>query len=537
VHNAAVRFSALGIALFVAIVSSPPTPAHADSRTFHIGLVEQPNSLDPLHASQFYENYLCEGIFSALVVIDDRGEPSPDLAEVVPTKANGGISADGKTITYHLRPGVRWQDGVPLTSHDVAYTYARMEDPKSNFISTALYTAIAKIETPDDRTVVMRLKEPWADATTQLFVNGQNGSILPQHVLEKIGDLNQSSFESAPVGSGPYMLDRWERGNRIVLRANPVYFRGKPHIDRIDIDFVPDQSTLGIRMRTGELDFSPQLTPVIARQLGNVARLRQAIVPQYTALQFEFNTKAAPFDDVRVRQALVLAVDRKRLAQTAYHGLAIPADDLVPPQSAFYRSDPQVPLGGDPARAAELLDAAGWRRGPGGLRAKSGATLSVALVYPTGYAAITACVVQVQAAWRALGIDATLRTIQSPLLYSPTGILASGDFGVSLTTFGYATSPDRAQNITTSGLPPRGFNYPRVSDPEIDALTESARRTYEFSRRKAIYAKISAIVRGRALLVPVLWIENEYAYDKQLTGLRPEPVNFDFWNVYSWQFP
>ncbi len=514
----------------------PGGDARADSRTLHIGLVEQPNSLDPLHASQFYENYLCEGIYSGLVVIDDRGEPSPDLAEIVPTKANGGISPDGKTITYHIRPGVRWQDGVALTSHDVAYTYARMEDPKSNFISTSLYTAIASIATPDDRTVVMHLKVPWADATTQLFVNGQNGSILPKHVLEKIADLNRSSFESAPVGSGPYALDRWERGNRIVLRANPSYFRGKPHIERIDIDFVPDQTTLGIRMRTGELDFSPQLTPVIARQLGDVSRLRQTIVPQYTALQFEFNTKAEPFDDVRVRQAFVAAIDRRRLAKTAYHDLAAVADDLVPPQSPFHRTDPHVALGGDVARAAVLLDDAGWRRNANGMREKGGMPLAVALAFPTGYASVSAAAVQVQATWGSLGIDATLRPIQSAMLYSPTGILASGDFGVSLITFGYATSPDRAQNITTAGLPPSGFNYPRFSDPEVDALTESARRTYDVARRKAIYAEISSIVRGRAVLVPVLWIENEYAYDKHLTGLRPEPVNSDFWNVSSWQF-
>jgi ABC-type transport system substrate-binding protein len=170
------------------------------------------------------------------------------------------------------------------------------------------------------------------------------------------------------------------------------------------------------------------------------------------------------------------------------------------------------------------------------MRKKANVPLAVALVVPAGYPEVTEAAVLIQATWRALGIDATLRPIQSPLLYSPTGILASGDFGIALITFGYATSPDRAQNITTAGLPPSGFNYSRVSDPQLDALTESARRTYDFARRKAIYAKISSIVRRRAFLVPIDWVENEYAYDKRLTGLRPEPVNSDFWNVSSWQF-
>jgi peptide/nickel transport system substrate-binding protein len=382
----------------------------------------------------------------------------------------------------------------------------------------------------------MHLRSPWADATNQLFVNGQNGSILPQHILKNVGDLTTSAFESAPVGSGPYALERWERGNRIVLRANPSYFRGKPAIDRIDIDFVPDKTTLGIRVRTGELDFSPQLPPVIARQMDAVPRLKTAIVPEYTALQLEFNTKAAPFDDVRLRQALTIAVDRKRLARTAYHDLALPADDLVPPQSPFHHTDPGVALSGDLKRAAALLDAAGWRRGTDGMRRRGSAPLSAALVIPSGYPEITAAAVQVQATWQALGIEATLRPVESALLNAPDGVLARGDFGVSLTTFGYATSPDRSQNITTAGLPPSGFNYSRTSDREVDALTESARQTFDVPRRKAIYAKISAIVRGRAILVPLVWAEIEYAYDEHLHGLRPEPINSDFWNVYAWRF-
>ena len=130
----------------------------ADERILHVGLVQQPNSLDPLHAVQFYENYLAEAIFSALTVIDDRGNVSPDLALRVPTRANGDISADGKTIVYHLRPGVRWQDGVPLTARDVAFTFGLMRDPKTNFPEASVYSIVDRVDTPNDLTVVLHLR-------------------------------------------------------------------------------------------------------------------------------------------------------------------------------------------------------------------------------------------------------------------------------------------------------------------------------------------------------------------------------------------
>ena len=511
--------------------------ARADgTHVLRVGLVQQPNSLDPLHAIEFYENYLGEALFSALVVIDDRGEASPDLVEQVPTRANGGISHDGKTLTYRLRKGVRWQDGVPLTSHDVAYTFARMMDPKSNFTETSVYDAIARIETPDDRTVLVRLKKPWPDAVTELFVGGQNGSIVPEHVLVHVPDLNGSTFESNPIGSGPYRLELWERGNRIVLRANGSYFRGKPPLDRIEIDFVPDTNTLGFRLRTGEIDFSPQLPQVSALQLRDGARFRFRAVPTYTSLQFDFNTTAAPFDDERVRQAFAMAIDRNRIAATSYHGLALPADDLVPPQSPFHVADRTIAFAGNPRRASELLDRAGWKLGPDALRHKAGATLAPALMIQAGSAAIGNAAVQVQAAWRAIGIDATIRPLQSNTMLAADGPFARGDYGVALTTYGYATSPDRSPVLRSDALAPNGRNYTRVNDPVLDRLVYDARDELDLKRRIALYAQISARVRHAAIYVPLLWLELPYVYSGRFSGLRPEPVNSDMWNAYDWNW-
>lgn len=519
---------------FAVLLASSATQVSAEPRPLRIGLVQQPNSLDPLHAVQFYENYLSEAIFSALCVIDDRGNASPDLAREVPTKQNGGISADGKTITYHLRDGVRWQDGVPLTSADVAYTLARMRDSKTNFPETTVYSIIDRLDTPDPHTVVLHLHSAWADATSELFVGGQDGSIVPEHVLRDVADLGTSTFESAPIGSGPYAVERWERGSRIELRANPGYFHGKPHIDRIEIDFVPDQNVLALRVKDGELDFSPQIPQTFAAGLHDTPALRVRAVPTYTDVELCFETRHAPLDDARVRRALSLAVDRKRLTDSIYHGFALPDAGVVPPQSPFHISDPSFRPEGNVLAATELLDAAGWKLGSDGIRRKSGQPLSFALTTQSGYAAIAGDAVLVQAMWHAIGVEATLHPQLSNVLYAADGTMRSGNFAVAIVPDGYASSPDRADTLTTSGFPP-GRNYARYSDRDVDAWTQEARVTDDFAARHALYAKISARVARDAPLPVLLWTEQVYVYNGNLTGFRPETVNSDFWNVYDWK--
>jgi peptide/nickel transport system substrate-binding protein len=498
-----------------------------------MGLVQQPNSLDPLHAVQFYENYLAEAIFSALCVIDDRGNVAPDLARVVPTRANGGISADGKTIVYHLRPNVRWQDGVPLTSRDVAYTFERMRDPKTNFPETSVYVIIDRLETPDPLTVVLRLHAPWADATSGLFVGGQDGSIVPEHALRDVSDLSSSSFESRPIGSGPYVLDSWERGSKLVLRANPGYFRGAPHIARIDLEFVPDQNVLALRVKDGELDFSPQVPQSFAAGLHDTPQLHILAVPTYSDVELVFDVRKASFDDARVRRALSLAIDRARLTEDVYHGFAVPDDDLVPPQSPFHVTSASFAPRGDPDQARRLLDAAGWKLGSDGVRHRAGAALAFALTTQAGYAQIASDAVQVQAMWRAIGVDASLRPILSNMLYAAGGTMRRGDFEVAIVPDGYAITADRADTLTTAGLPP-GRNYSLYTDRDVDAWTAAARVTEDLGARKALYTKISERVRRDAPLRPLLWTKLVYVYSGALHGMRPETVNSDFWNVYDW---
>ena len=202
----------------------------------------------------------------------------------------------------------------------------------------------------------------------------------------------------------------------------------------------------------------------------------------------------------------------------------------------MYAPAPGVRAGGDLARATRLLDAAGWRRGAGGLRRKHGVPLAIAVTTQSGYPSNAAIVIQLQATWQALGADVSLRPVAANVLFAPSaGLLARGDFDAYVAPDGYATSADRADTLTTSGFPPAGRNYTRYASPEVDRETLVARRTFDVEKRRALYARIARRVLGDAALTPLVWQKVIYVYTDRLEGLRPEPVNSDLWNVYQWR--
>jgi peptide/nickel transport system substrate-binding protein len=154
----------------------------------------------------------------------------PMLARDVPSLSNGGISSDGLRVTYHLRPGVRWQDGVPFTSHDIAFTWRAIMNPNNNVLAREIYAAVAGIDTPDATTVIVRLKHKTAAFTAELFTRLYP---LPEHLLGKYGELNDVAFNSLPIGVGPFRVVRWDRGSHIELDANDAHYLGRPRLRHI----------------------------------------------------------------------------------------------------------------------------------------------------------------------------------------------------------------------------------------------------------------------------------------------------------------
>jgi peptide/nickel transport system substrate-binding protein len=522
-----------------AVVTALWLTGAAPGGTVRIALREQPNTLNPLLATQFDENYVCEGIFSGLTVLDDRGRLQPELAEAVPTRANGGISADGKQLVYRLRRNARWQDGVAVTADDVVavtaddvvFTFGKMRDPKVPFPSLTLYDVVERVEARDPHTVVVRLKRPAPDAPAEIFVNGQNGAILPKHVLEHVADLAHAAFNGAPIGSGPYRVERWERGSSLRLVANRDYFGGAPSVERIDFTFLPDSNTRAFAVESQGAD----LAQIVAVNIPAVraAGVRVLSVVQPTLVYLLYRVDAPPFDDVLVRRALSRAVDPGEIARKVYLGEAAPATDLLPPQSQYHAT--RAAARANLREAASLLQSAGWRAGADGIRVRGGSRLTVTLTTIAGNASLQRAAVLLQAAWKTIGVEATVRPLQTSLLFAPGGTLPSGDFTVALVNFSFPITPDRTELLASRAVAPAGFNNGRYRDAELDRLFAAAHTEIDVTKRKALFAQIDRRVTVNVPVFPIVWTKAVFAISPRVAGIRPEPVNSDLWNVATWR--
>ncbi|MDQ6780874.1 MAG: peptide ABC transporter substrate-binding protein [Candidatus Eremiobacteraeota bacterium] len=512
--------------------------APGNAATIHgvvrVALKAEPNTLNPVISGLIQEGYVESAIFDGLVQYDDHAKLVPDLATEVPSLANGGISSDGKTITYHLRDNVVWHDGQPLRSDDVAFTYRLYVNPKVNGYYQQTYARIAALTTPDPHTVVLHLRAPFASALYQFFERGNGGFVVPRHILERSSDINRDPFSQHPVGTGPMRFDRWDHGTLIVLQANPHYFAGAPKIRSVHILIVANPNTTRSMVASHELDVATDLTPTQYSGLQHLDGVHAFLVPTYLERFLTFNVRREPFTDPRVRQALAFALDRRRIVATAYNNTAIAADSLIPPYDWAYDKDNAAPRY-DPAAAKALLQSAGWTLGAENTWHKQGRTLAFGLLNQPELNSLSTLGQEIQRAWRELGVDVTIRQVPRNIIYGNPGLAFSGRFDTLIDDWGADTEPDRTHIIATKEISPRGFNDAFFSDALIDRWSEEALASYDQAKRARLYAQIQRRLNTELPYVPLVWEQRIYALNTDLHGFKAEPIYSDFWNVQEWQ--
>jgi peptide/nickel transport system substrate-binding protein len=473
-----------------------------------------------------------------LVSVDSSGKRQiPVLASVVPTQANGGISKDGLTVTYRLRRDVRWQDGVAFTSADVKFSYEAIMNPANNVSSRSGFTVISRVDTPDRFTVVFHLKRRYAPFVNTVFGESDNPyTVVPAHLLARLPDLNHAAFNQLPVGTGPFKVVRWVRGDRIEYAANDAYFLGKPKLRRIVVRIVPDENTAISLLRTHDVDWMFEATPHVFRELRTIPDIRIVLVAQNAYEGLAINTARPLLRDVRVRRAIAYALDKQRFLDDFTAGSATLATEDLP--AFLWAYDPDVPrYPHDPGKARALLAEAGWLPGPDGIRRRGGERLSLSLSYNTGNATRQALAIATQAALRAIGIDAAIKTYPPALLFGPYGmggILARGNFDLDLSGWIAGIDPNNADQFSCPALPPDGSNITRFCSPALDAAQQAALSNYDQASRKRAY---STIQRMLAADVPEIF----FWYPRQIQpvspdfkGFSPNPVN-EAWNAYQWE--
>lgn len=501
-----------------------------------IGLPIAPQNLNGILPQNTNEVFVDGLIYSQLVTLDDKGNEVPDLASVVPTLSNGGISKDGLTITYHLRTDVKWHDGVPFTSKDVAFSWHAVMNPSNNVVARHGFDQVASVSTPDAATAVFHMKRMFPPAIEALF--GQSDSptyILPEHLLGRDANLNAIAFNASPIGTGPFKFGRWLRGDQIVLTANPDYFLGKPKLDQIVIKLIPDANTTEAELRSHDIDLAFELTGTNFRNFindPNFVRIN-ARSPSYTSILF--NMSRAPFTDLRVRKAIAMAIDRPSMAATDTFGSgSLATADLSPFSWAF---DPSLkPLPYDPKAAGALLDAAGWRVGANGIRAKNGAPLSVQLAYGQGSQTAKTIAEQVQAQLKLVGIDLTAKSYDYSVLYAAAqngGIFNSGNYDIAEYSWISGGDPDDSSQWLSDNVPPNGNNVAQYRSAAMDAAQKVALSTFDRSVRKRAYRRVEEMLLTDVPGAFIYYQGERFVATPDFTGFAPNGINAG-WNAYRW---
>jgi peptide/nickel transport system substrate-binding protein len=509
----------------------------AARETLNVAMTGSTNTLNPILSTSQFEVQAEGFALDPLVATDPEGRDVPILAASVPTLENGGISRDGLTITYRLRHGVVWQDGAPFTSHDVQFTWRAIMNPATAVATRHGYDDVNAVDTPDRYTAVFHLKRRFAPAVHTFFAHSDAPiGIIPAHLLERYPNLNDVPYNSQPIGTGPFRIVRWSRGDRIEYVANDRYFLGKPGLRRIVVHFVADENTVINQMRTHEIDWFVQASPRVYPELRAIPGVDTRLVPFNGVDSIIFNTARAPFSDARLRRAVGLALDKPALVRKVTYDTTLPATEDQP--SFIWAFDPSAGTNRRDLPAAKaLLESAGWHAGPDGIRVKDGRRLTLTIAFRTDSLTDRNRGVVIASFLRDAGIEVGLKGYTTTLLYAPAGengILASGNYEAGLLTWYAGVDPDDSTQLLCDQIAPRGYNWSRYCNPEMDAAERTALSHYDRPTRKRAYARVQQILAADAPYVYLWWPRQIESVSSDLQGFRPNGI-VEAWNAYRWR--
>jgi peptide/nickel transport system substrate-binding protein len=501
-----------------------------------IGVARDLDTLDPVISIQAGMTDLAQFLYSGLIRYDDKGDPIPDAATAVPTRANGGISADGKTIVYHLRHDVKFSDGTPLTAEDVVFTWHAVLNKRNNVPNTFPDDLAQSVVAKDPYTVVVRLREPSAPFLALFMRCGAQGAIVPKHILGSLPDINHAPFNTQPVGSGPFMVQSYRPGSGATLVPNPYWFGGKPKLARIEYRIIPTENSLLVSMQTHEIDLYWGAAESQFRTLAAIDGVKVAARPSYQYEMLSFNTRRPPFDDVLVRRAAATAIDWTTLAKSVYLNVDLPGVTDSFPHS--WSNDPSIahpPF--DVANANAILDADGWKLGPDGIRVKDGKRLAVDLSTVAGIVTRANAEVLIQQNLHAAGFDVNIHNANASVLFAPYGgggLLANGKFDLAIYAWVKTPDPDDSDTLGADRVPPNGANYTGIRDAELTRLQQQGSQSYERAVRRSAYLAIQHRIIELMPFQTIVWRANIDAYNDDLQDFRPGVGVSDFWNAGDW---
>jgi peptide/nickel transport system substrate-binding protein len=501
--------------------------AYTIPHEFRFAAGEDIQGLDPLTHSSGVETYLAGLTMGFLIRTDARGNATvPELITEIPSQANGGISRDGKTITWHIRKGVKWSDGVPFDGDDVVFSTQQVLNPANDVVSRDGWDLIDKIDEPDKYTVIYHLKKGYSSFAVTFFSTGSaNPCLLPKHLLKGLPNLNNVPFNSKPIGIGPFKYEVWKRADSVVMVPNPLYFRGVPKLQRVTFKIIPDRNTVLQEIQTHDLDLWITVPPHFVPRLKTIPGIKLLMTPSYFFDHLDFNLSHPVLQDPAVRQALRYATNRPYLDQKIDNDLYILTESPITPASIYDAKLPLVPF--DLAKANAILDAAGWKRGPDGVRVKNGQRLSLTFASSLGSPDSDIKIELIRGWWKSIGVDFTVKRYLASQLFAPApegGIMYGGKFDVVSFAWGSDPNEDMSNLYACYRFPPDGQNDPRWCNEKATAAMDAAKVLYGYDKRapyetfvqQAVYKDIPTVILDARREI--------YAVNDDVRNYNPNPV-------------
>jgi peptide/nickel transport system substrate-binding protein len=461
-------------------------------------------------------------LFSSLFQFDSQGNPVPDLAE------SWGVSADGTIYNITIRADAEWSDGTPVTSDDVLFTLSLLRSQYSAYPADirSMWDAV-QITRIDDKNIKFTLPEPFAP-----FIDYLNFGILPKHLLTNLpaDQLANTPFDLGPIGSGPYKLDHLIINGAtvtgLVLTRSDTYYGKKPFIDQVVFRYYPESSSALQAYEQGEvlgISEIPADSLSAAMQLPNLA-LYSSRMPRLTLVLFNLNNNALPFfQDVNVRQALMLALNRQLMIDQALDGQGMIANSVILPDTWAYDNNLQT-IGFDPDTAASMLDAEGYTiPANGSVRANKGnVSMKFTLLYPDN-PLDQQIAEMIQSNWAAVGIQAVLKPVSYADLLSK--YLTPRSYDAALVDFDYSRSYDPDpypfwHQAEATG----GQNYSQWNDQTASEYLEEARVTADESVRARLYRNFQVVFSEQLPALPLFYPVYTYGVDKRVLGVNASPL-------------
>jgi peptide/nickel transport system substrate-binding protein len=507
----------------------------ADGDTLIESSIGDAKTLNPALVDESAGGDIVGLVFNGLLRYNEKMELEPCLAE------KWKVTGNGKVITYYLRQGVKFQDGVEFTANDVLFTYKVFTDPTVNTPYGADYQYIKSVEIMGPYEVKVTYKKAFAPALTNTFT-----SILPKHLLEGKDINKDDDFNRHPVGTGPYKFVEWKTAQQIVLEANPDYWEGKPHIKRFVMRIIPDQSSEFLSLLKGEIDAMGAWT---TGGLTPEQYIRQTDTPKFTDYydkyktdQFEYvylgwNLANPLFKDVQVRRALTMAIDRQAIIQNVVYGLGSVATGPFVPQSWAYNPDVK-PLPYDPEQAKALLKKAGWKMGADGLLHKNVAgkdtPFQFKLYTNQGNVSRERIATIVQQQLKQVGIDC------QPVIMEWTSLLAEyinkRKYDAMVLGWGFGPEPDCFLSWHSSQMGEHQYNMVGYKNPVVDRLLVEGRETLDPAKRAVVYHKIHKILADDVAATFLYVPKSLPAVHKRFKGLTVNDNGIG-WHPEKWYVP